>query len=126
MESTYRTMDRTREMELTDEDIANDALMTAKATCGIYSFGAMEASSHTLHQMFSHLSKETEQFQRRMWEYLHRKGWYSLRWADEREIEDAREKAESFRHWMGEHMGSKERRHPEFEASMSGPRGIGR
>lgn len=126
MEPTYRGLDRMHGAEqLTDEDIANDALITAKANSGIYQFGASEASSNTLHQMFSHLSRDTEQFQRRMWEYLHRKGWYSLRWADEREIDEAREKAQSFLHWLGEHRSSGERRHPEapFEPSMSATRG---
>lgn len=82
--------------QLTDEDIASDLLLGSKLAIECYGKAAIEATDEGLHHTFSHFGKQAETTQRRLWDFLHKKGWYSVHWATGEQVQKAKEIARDY------------------------------
>jgi spore coat protein CotF len=60
-----------------DKEITSMLLADAKACAQKSCHAALEAASSELHRLFMEECERSMQFQREVWEYMSRKGWYN-------------------------------------------------
>jgi similar to spore coat protein len=61
---------------ITDREIATMLLTSAKDCAKKSCAAAIEAASPDLHRLFVEETDNALRFQRKVWEYMHKKGWY--------------------------------------------------
>lgn|GEM_PF-1136146 len=67
---------------LGDRELASDCLFMEKAIAERYHWSSIEASDPELRRTLEQIHDEVHQGAKRLFDYLHRKGWYQPRYAD--------------------------------------------
>lgn len=72
--------------DMNDKDILNDILATEKSLCSNYMTALSEISNDSLYKDLEPILKGTEDAQRKLFNLLFKKGWYTLEKADTNKI----------------------------------------
>lgn len=72
--------------EMNERDFMNDLLSMEKHLTGSYALAQNEASHSGLYQTIYSISNETQDMQRKLFNLMFEKGWYSLEKAEQQKI----------------------------------------
>ncbi|OEF98215.1 spore coat protein [Desulfuribacillus alkaliarsenatis] len=81
---------------LNDRDILNEMISLEKHASNLYHTATIEASNPSLHQSCSNIMQETLQCQRKLFQLMSQKGWYSPQNADQQQVSQAYQKFQGY------------------------------
>jgi spore coat protein CotF len=73
-------------IDMNDKDMLTDILTTEKYLCSNYATVLNELSNEHLHKEIESIFKETREAQRKVFNLMFKKGWYTLEKADDNKI----------------------------------------
>ena len=77
---------------ITDKDLMQDVLMTAKTLTGLYHYATQESSSNQLHTQFKTNLNETLDMQNNIYTAMEQNGWYPQQKAEQKQINQVKTK----------------------------------
>ncbi|WP_261130383.1 spore coat protein [Bacillus sp. Marseille-Q3570] len=86
--------------EMNDRDFMNDVLGTEKYLTDSYSHAMNEASHQALYQDVSSIAKETQDCQRKLFNVMFQKGWYSFDQAQTQQLQQDYQKFSGYKNQL--------------------------
>lgn len=80
---------------MTDRDLMEELLLTAKNACDLYVHGAMEASTPQVRETFSRALNESLVMQDDIYNAMADRGWYPAQQAQQQQISQVRQQFET-------------------------------
>ena len=82
--------------KMNDEDILNDILISMKHLVSSYGIAVNEASNKNIYKLFNSLLNNSSKLQAELFDLSFKKGWYTIETADNKKIDNAYNKFNSY------------------------------
>ena len=77
---------------MNDQAIMENILLTTKGVCDLYMHGAIESATQNVQQTFDSALSDSLCMQGDVYQKMAQKGWYAAQQADQRQIDQVRQK----------------------------------
>ena len=77
---------------MNDQAIMENILLTTKGVCDLYMHGAIESATQNVQQTFDSALSDSLCMQSDVYQKMAQKGWYAAQQADQRQIDQVRQK----------------------------------